>query len=160
DVVAKFGERANRLGVTGEEAASWRDAAGEMIIHYDWALGVHPQNEDFTEHAPWGFASTSPDHYPPFLYYPYFHLYRKQIVKQADLVMAMHVRGEYFTPDAKARNFAYYEPITVRDSSLSATSQAVIAAEVGHLELARKYLWETALMDLRNLERNCGVGLH
>jgi alpha,alpha-trehalose phosphorylase len=160
DAAAKYGDRARRLGVTEEEAASWRDAAEKMIVHYDEALGVHPQNEDFTEHAPWDFDQTKPDQYPLFLYFPYFDLYRKQVVKQADLVMAMHVRGDVFTPEEKARNFAYYEPITVRDSSLSATSQAVIAAEVGHLELARKYLWETALMDLRDLERNSGVGLH
>jgi alpha,alpha-trehalose phosphorylase len=160
DVATRYGDRAKRLGVTDEEAASWRDAAEKIVIHYDEALAVHPQSEDFTEHAPWDFDTTRPDQYPLFLYYPYFDLYRKQVVKQADLVMAMHVRGDAFTPDEKARNFAYYEPITVRDSSLSATSQAVVAAEVGHLELARKYLWETALMDLRNLERNSGVGLH
>lgn len=70
------------------------------------------------------------------LHVPYFDLYRKQVVKQADLVLAMHLRGDAFTGEQKARNFAYYEAITARDSSLSACTQAVIAAEVGHVELA------------------------
>ena len=78
--------------------------------------------------------------YPLLLHFPYFDLYRKQVVKQADLVLALHLRGDAFTAEQKARNFAYYEALTVRDSSLSACTQAVIAAEVGHLELAYDYL--------------------
>ena len=75
-------------------------------------------------------------------------------------MLAMHLRGDAFTPEQKARNFAYYEAITVRDSSLSACTQAVIAAEVGHLDLAYDYLGEAALMDLGDLEHNTGDGLH
>ncbi|WP_262402877.1 glycoside hydrolase family 65 protein [Actinomadura sp. CNU-125] len=151
---------AERLGVDAEEAASWRDAAAAMLIPYDRRLGVHPQSEGFTNHARWDFAATGPDHYPLLLNYPYFDLYRKQVVKQADLVLALHLCGQAFTDEQKARNFAYYEALTVRDSSLSAQTQAVIAAEVGQLELAHDYLGETALMDLHDLNRNTGDGLH
>ena len=101
-----------------------------------------------------------PDQYPLLLHYPYFDLYRKQVVKQADLVLAMHRRTDAFTPEQKARNFAYYERLTVRDSSLSACTQAVIAAEVGHTALAYDYLAEAALMDLDDLEHNTRDGLH
>jgi alpha,alpha-trehalose phosphorylase len=94
------------------------------------------------------------------LHYPYVQLYRKQVVKQSDLILAMHKRGDAFTPEQKARNLAYYEELTVRDSSLSACTQAVLAAEVGHLDLARAYLDEAALMDLYDLEHNTGDGLH
>jgi alpha,alpha-trehalose phosphorylase len=81
-------------------------------------------------------------------------------VKQADLVLALHLRGDAFTSEEKARNFDYYEPLTVRDSSLSACTQAVVAAEVGHLGLAFDYLGEAALMDLHDLERNTKDGVH
>ncbi|HZE06383.1 MAG TPA: glycosyl hydrolase family 65 protein, partial [Solirubrobacteraceae bacterium] len=108
----------------------------------------------------WDFAHTRPDQYPLLLHFPYFDLYRKQVVKQADLVLAMYVRGDAFDEGQKARNFAYYEPITVRDSSLSACAQAVIAAEVGQLELACDYFGEAALMDLDDLEHNVRDGLH
>ena len=94
------------------------------------------------------------------LHFPYFDLYRKQVVKQADLVLALHLRGDAFSDEEKARNFAYYEPLTVRDSSLSACTQAVVAAEVGHLELAYDYFGEAALIDLENLEHNTRDGLH
>jgi alpha,alpha-trehalose phosphorylase len=153
-------EAAKQLGVDVEEMASWRDAAAAMLIPYDEHLGVHPQSEAFTEHAVWDFASTPPDHYPLLLHYPYYDLYRKQVVKQADLVLAMHLRGDAFTAEQKLRNFDYYEALTVRDSSLSACTQAVLAAEVGHLELALDYTGEAALMDLRDLENNTRDGLH
>ena len=131
-----------------------------MTIPYDERLRVHPLSEGFTAHARWDFAATPPAHYPLLMHVPYFDLYRKQVVKQADLVLAMYLRSEAFTPEQKARNFAYYEALTVRDSSLSACIQAVIAAEVGHLELAYDYLAEAALMDLGDLERNTSDGLH
>jgi alpha,alpha-trehalose phosphorylase len=160
DAVARHSEQATALGVDSEEAASWRDAAAEMVVPYDEKLGVHPQAEGFTEHAVWDFAGTTPDQYPLLLHFPYFDLYRKQVVKQADLVLAMQLCPEAFTAEQKARNFAYYERITVRDSSLSAATQAVLAAETGHLDLAYDYLYETALVDLANLANNTSHGLH
>jgi alpha,alpha-trehalose phosphorylase len=160
EAVGRHADLAAKLGVDDEEAAGWRDAAQAMLIPYDDALGVHPQAEEFTEHQVWDFGTCSPEQYPLLLHFPYFNLYRKQVVKQADLVLAMHLRGDAFTDEEKARNFAYYEALTVRDSSLSACTQAVLAAEVGHLELAYDYLGEAALMDLDDLEHNTGDGLH
>jgi alpha,alpha-trehalose phosphorylase len=160
DAVERHPGRAAELGVDLEEAASWRDAANGMVVPYDEELGVHPQAERFTRHAVWDFAQTSADEYPLLLHFPYFDIYRKQVVKQADLVLALYVRGDAFTPEEKARNFDYYEPLTVRDSSLSACIQAVVAAEVGHLELAYDYFGEAALMDIHDLEHNTRDGLH
>src|SRR5579864_4594844 len=158
--VKLYPEKARALGVDADEAASWREAAEKMCIPYDERLGVTPQAESFTEHEVWDFAHTAPDQYPLLLHFPYFDLYRKQVVKQADLVLAMHLRGDAFTPEQKARNFAYYEPLTVRDSSLSASTQAVLAAEVGQVQLAYDYLGEAALMDLDDLEHNVRDGVH
>jgi alpha,alpha-trehalose phosphorylase len=160
DAVARHPDRARELGVGEEEAATWRDAAAAMHLPYNATLGVHEQSAGFTTHAEWDFAGTPPEHYPLLLHYPYFELYRKQVVKQADLVLAMHWRGDAFTPEQKARNFAYYDRLTVRDSSLSACTQAVLAAEVGQLDLAYDYLGEAALMDLRDVEHNTRDGVH
>jgi alpha,alpha-trehalose phosphorylase len=92
-----------------------------MLVPYDEVLGVHPQAEEFTEHAVWDFARTSPDQYTLMLHFHYFDLYRKQVVKQADLVLALYLRGDAFSSEAKARNFTYYEPLMVCDSSLSSS---------------------------------------
>ncbi len=159
DAVERWPEQAARLGVDSEEAAGWRDAALAMLIPYDRALGVHPQAEGFTDHAVWDFEKTG-DRYPLLLHFPYFDLYRKQVVKQADLVLAMFLRGDAFTAAEKERNFDYYEPLTVRDSSLSSFAQSVIAAEVGHLDLAYDYFGEAALLDLDDLHENTRDGIH
>jgi alpha,alpha-trehalose phosphorylase len=160
DAVARYTAEAAALGADLEEAAAWRDAANDMVVPWDEALGVHPQSEGFTEHEVWDFANTRPDQYPLLMHFPYFDLYRKQVVKQADLVLALHWRGDAFTPEEKASDFDYYEALTVRDSSLSACTQAIVAAEVGHLELAYDYFGEAALMDLHDLEHNTRDGVH
>jgi alpha,alpha-trehalose phosphorylase len=160
DGAERHQDRATELGVDLEETAAWRDAADAILIPYDQTLGIHPQAEAFTAHQPWDFWRTAPEQYPLLLHFPYFDLYRKQVVKQADLVLALHLRGDAFSDEEKARDFAYYEALTVRDSSLSACTQAVVAAEVGHLELAYDYFGEAALIDLENLEHNTRDGLH
>ncbi|MFE7173025.1 glycoside hydrolase family 65 protein [Streptomyces sp. NPDC057616] len=160
DVCERHPEQAARLGVDDEESAAWRDAAEAMHIPYNEELGVHEQHAGFTRYQRWDFAGTGPDRYPLMLHYPYFDLYRKQVIKQADLVLAMYTCGSYFDDEHIARNFAYYEALTVRDSSLSACVQAVIAAQAGHLRLAYDYTAEAALMDLADLEHNTRDGLH
>jgi alpha,alpha-trehalose phosphorylase len=160
DAAERHPQHAADLGVSDEETAAWRDAAAAMTLPYDDDLKVHEQSAGYTRHERWDFAGTDPGHYPLMLHYPYFDLYRKQVVKQADLVLAMFLRGDAFTAQEKARNFAYYEPLTVRDSSLSAYCQCVIAAEVGHLQLAYDYLGESALIDLEDLQNNARDGLH
>ncbi len=159
-VVERYPDNARALKVNDEEVASWRDAANAVNLPYDSELGVHEQSAGFTRLQEWNFKQTPPEHYPLLLHYPYFDLYRKQVIKQADLVLAMHWRGDAFSAGEKLRNFVYCEERTVRDSSLSACTQSVIAAEVGFLDLAYDYLGEAALMDLHDLEHNTRDGLH
>ncbi|MEV7978633.1 glycosyl hydrolase family 65 protein [Streptomyces sp. NPDC086519] len=160
DAVERHPRQAARLGVDAEESAAWRDAAEAVHIPYNHELGVHEQHAGFTRYQRWDFENTRPEQYPLLLNFPYFDLYRKQVVKQADLVLAMYTCEAYFDEEHIARNFAYYEPLTVRDSSLSACCQAVVAAQTGHLALAHAYTAEAALMDLDDLEHNTRDGLH
>ncbi|MCZ9351834.1 family 65 glycosyl hydrolase [Streptomyces mutabilis] len=164
DACERHPDDAARLGVDDEESAAWRDAAESVHIPYNEEIGVHEQHAGFTRHQRWDFARTTADQYPLMLHFPYFDLYRKQVIKQSDLVLAMYTCGSWFDAhcdeDQIARNFAYYEPLTVRDSSLSACCQAVVAAQTGHLRLAYDYAAEAALMDLADLEHNTRDGLH
>lgn len=134
-----------------------KELAENLSIPYDEGRQVHEQAAGFTRLPEWDFTD---DDYPLMLGHHYLNLYRKQVVKQADLVLAMMARGDAFTLDEKRRNFAYYEARTVRDSSLSAPIQAVLAAELGHLTLAHDYLAEAALLDLRRGGESGGDGLH
>ena len=160
ELVERYPRRAEALGVGDEEVRAWRKAADEMVVPYDDKLQVHQQADGFTRHNRWDFASTGLDRYPLMLHYAYFDLYRSQVVKQADLVLALYKRGEAFSAEQKDRDFRYYEAITVRDSSLSAAVQSIVAAELGYVELAYDYLVEAALIDLDDFEHNTRDGLH
>jgi alpha,alpha-trehalose phosphorylase len=160
DAASRHRREASRLGVVPREVTAWREAARTIYVPFDERLGFHPQDQDFLAHDVWDFASTQSDQYPLLLHFPYFELYRKQVVKQADLVLALFLCGDRFTQEHKRAAFEYYEGLTVRDSSLSASTQAIVAAEVGHVELAYDYLAEAAFMDIHDLEHNVSDGVH
>jgi alpha,alpha-trehalose phosphorylase len=158
DACERHSEIALEMGVSTEETAAWREAAAAAHIPYDSELGVHPQCEGFTTLAEWNFTENTS--YPLLLHEPYVRLYPAQVIKQADLVLAMQWQSHAFTDEQKARNVDYYERRTTRDSSLSACTQAVMCADVGHLNLAHDYAFEAAMIDLRNLHDNTRDGLH
>jgi alpha,alpha-trehalose phosphorylase len=158
DAARRHPDKAGAMGVTTAEMATWRDAADAVNIPYDEELGVHQQCEGFTTFAEWDFETNTT--YPLLMHEAYVKLYPAQVIKQADLVLAMQWQSHAFTPEQKARNVDYYERRMVRDSSLSACSQAVMCAEVGHLELAHDYAYEAGLIDLRDLHHNTRDGLH
>jgi alpha,alpha-trehalose phosphorylase len=159
DAMERNTELCGQFEVSRDEIRAWRAAADAVHIPYDKELGVHQQSEGFTRFQEWDFEG-SLESYPLLLTTPYFDLYRRQVIKQADLVLAMHWCGDRFTPEEKARNVDYYERRTVRDSSLSACTQAVMAAEVGQLDLAHDYATEAAMVDLCDLNHNTRDGLH
>jgi alpha,alpha-trehalose phosphorylase len=160
DASERHPQEAEALEVDAQERACWRRAADAMYVPYDDEHDVHPPDAGFLHHAAWPWERMTPESYPLLLRHPYFELYRRQVIKQADLVLALWMRGDAFDARQKRRAFEHYEPLTVRDSSLSACAQSVVAAEVGHLPLAWEYLREAALMDTDDLHRNTHDGLH
>ena len=160
DATARHPDEAAALGVTTAEAAAWRAAADAVVIPFDEELDVTAQSEGFTRYRHWDFENTKAEEYPLLLHYPYYQLYSSQVIKQADLVFALYACGDSFDIERKRRDFEYYERITVRDSSLSAAIQAIVAAEVGHSRLAYDYFRESALVDLHDLDDNTADGLH
>jgi alpha,alpha-trehalose phosphorylase len=155
-----FDRLRRRTGLERSEIEAWRQAAEAMFIPYDEALGIHPQDTSFLEREPWDFEHTPPDHYPLLLHYHPLVIYRFQVLKQADVVLAMYLRTERFTREEKRRDFDYYDPITTNDSSLSACVQAIVAAEVGHDKLAFEYFRHALFLDLCNLHGNTPDGVH
>jgi alpha,alpha-trehalose phosphorylase len=159
--VRRWPGQARRCRVAEQEVADWLAAAETMAIPWDDSRDMPQQHRDSTARERWDFDATARiGAYPLQDHYPYVELYRKQVAKQADLVLALHWRGDLFSSGAKARAFAYAEQLTVRDSSLSASTQAVLAAELGHLDLAHAYVREAALMDLDDLHHDTEDGLH
>jgi alpha,alpha-trehalose phosphorylase len=142
------------------EVAEWKQAADRMYVPYDERLQITPQDDQFLEQKPWDFDRTPADKYPLLLYFHPLTIYRYQVIKQADLVLAMFLLGHEFPHDLKRRNFAFYDPITTGDSSLSACIQSIMAAEVGEMDKALTYGRVATLMDLGNVAGNVKDGCH
>src|SRR6056297_615625 len=149
-----------RTGLDPKEPQEWRRAAEKMYLPYDEELGVHPQDDSFLNKKVWPLAEIAPENRPLLLHYHPLVIYRHQILKQADLVLALFLQGQHFALAEKRRNFDYYDRLTTGDSSLSPCVQSVIAAEVGHEDQAYDYFSRTARIDLDNVNRNVKDGLH
>jgi len=150
----------DRLKLDASELEAWKRAADAMYVPYDEARGLHPQDEAFLDREVWDFANTPKDHYPLLLHYHPLTIYRHQVIKQADVVLALLLCGDEFTPDERKRNFDYYHAITTGDSSLSPCVESIIGAEVGREELAVSYFKESLYMDLADVARNVRDGAH
>ncbi|MEO8264970.1 MAG: glycosyl hydrolase family 65 protein [Ilumatobacteraceae bacterium] len=147
-------------GLGDDEVAAWSLAANSMCVLYDADLGINPQDDAFLGHEAWDWAGTPDDKYPLLLNFHPLVIYRHQVLKQADVVLATFLRSDEFAPDLQRRNFDYYDPITTGDSSLSACVQSIIAAEVGHAELAVHYFRESLFLDIADTHGNTVDGAH
>jgi len=142
------------------EVEAWTRAAGSMYVPYDEKLQIIPQDDNFLDGEPWDFQNTPRDHYPLLLFYHPLNIYRKQVIKQADVVLAMFLLGNAFSLEVKQRNFEFYDPLTTGDSSLSSCIEAVIAAQIGNMEKAIRYGIAALLMDLADVGGNVKDGCH
>ncbi len=150
----------HRTRLEENEVAAWQKAADNMYIPYDRKLGIHPQDEDFLDLEVWDIKNTPRSHFPLLLNYHPLVIYRHQVIKQADIVLAMLLLGNEFTKKQKTRNFEYYDPLTTGDSSLSACIQSIVAAEIGAEEKSMGYARYAVLMDLADVGGNMADGCH
>jgi alpha,alpha-trehalose phosphorylase len=155
-----FHRLAEELHLEPSELDDWDRAAERMYIPHDPVSGITPQDATFLSHERWDLETTPPEQFPLLLHHHPITIYRRQVLKQADVVMAMLLLGNEFTPEQKRRNFEYYDPITTGDSSLSASIQSVVASEIGDEEAACRYLDVALLMDLADVAGNAGDGVH
>lgn len=151
---------ARRAPESRREAREWLRIADGVCVPYDSTLGVHPQDSGFLRRQRWDPADIPPENFPLLLHYHPLAIYRRQILKQADVVLAQIMCGDDFTPEQKRANFDYYDPLTTGDSTLSAVPQAIAAAESGRLELAGEYLRRAVFADLADLHHNTADGVH
>ena len=155
-----FEKLLRRTRLNWSEVEAWRRAADNMYIPFDAATGIFPQDDSFLEREPWDFARTPPERYPLLLFYHPLNIYRHQVIKQADVLLAMFLFGSQFSLEAKRRNFEFYDPLTTGDSSLSSCIEAIVALEIGEYDRAVKYARAALLMDLADVGGNVKDGCH
>jgi alpha,alpha-trehalose phosphorylase len=149
-----------RLGLEEHEISGWQLAAEAMEIPYDEHRGIHPQDAQFLDKELWDLDATPLNKRPLLLHYHPLVIYRFQVLKQADVVLALFLQGDEFTAEQKLRDFEYYDALTTGDSTLSGVVQSIIAAEVGHHQLSQQYFLSSLYVDLADLHHNTADGVH
>lgn len=149
-----------RLSLSDDEVEEWERIAESMMIPYSEALGIHPQDSHFLDREVWDLANTPKEQMPLLLHFHPLVIYRFQVLKQADVVLALFLQGGEFTHDEKLADFEYYDPLTTGDSTLSGAVQSIIAAEIGYQDLALDYFRDSLFVDLADLHNNSSDGVH
>ncbi|MFJ4166358.1 glycoside hydrolase family 65 protein [Microbacterium sp. NPDC089698] len=160
DAPEAYDAAVERLGIEPAEVERWERAADAMHIPFSPALGIHPQDSLFLEREVWDLPATPAEQRPLLLHFHPLVIYRFQVLKQADVVLALFLQGNHFTEAEKLADFEYYDPLTTGDSTLSAVVQSILAAEVGYQDLAHEYFEHAIYVDLGDLHRNASDGVH
>jgi len=150
----------HKTALEPSEVETWFRAAENIYVPYDEERQIILQDDDFLDREPWDFRNTPPEHYPLLLFYHPLDIYRKRVIKQADVVLAMFLLGDLFSPEEKKRNFYFYDPLTTGDSSLSSCVEAIIAAQIGDMDKTFQYGMAALLMDLADVGGNVKDGCH
>ncbi|WP_424937587.1 MULTISPECIES: glycoside hydrolase family 65 protein [Bacteria] len=156
----EYAAMVDRLRLERGEVENWERAAEAMFIPFSPALGIHPQDSLFLEREVWDLPNTPSSQRPLLLHFHPLVIYRFQVLKQADVVLALFLQGNHFTEAEKLADFEYYDPLTTGDSTLSAVVQSILAAEVGYQDLAREYFEQSIYVDLADLHHNASDGVH
>ena len=151
---------AHEVDLRPDEVESWERAAAAMHVPYDPERGIHPQDDTFLKREVWDLQNTPREKFPLLLHFHPLVIYRHQVIKQADIVLAMFLLGNEFSREQKRRNYEYYDPLTTGDSSLSACVQSILAAEIGNERQALQYFNYALLMDLADIAGNTSNGVH
>ncbi len=155
-----FSSLVTKLLVRREERLSWEQAAQRMYLPYNEEYGIFPQDDAFLDRPVWDLEATPRNKFPLLLHFHPLTIYRFQVLKQADVVMALFLKNESFSFADKKRTFDYYERITTGDSSLSAAVQGILALELGYVEKGYEYFLQTIYMDYHNVNGNVKDGIH
>ena len=150
----------DKTGLDISEVDGWKRAADNMYIPFNKKMRIHPQDDSFLDKEVWDLENTPADKYPLLLYHHPLVIYRHAVIKQADIVLAMFLLGQEFSPGQKKRNFDYYDPLTTGDSSLSICIQSILASEISYSDQALEYLRYAVLMDLADIAGNVQDGIH
>lgn len=152
-------EVVRRTGLIADEVDTWRDRADRMYLGYSEELEITPQDNSFLSKKRWDFSNGGPSR-PLLLDEHPTTIYRHQVLKQSDVVLADFIFETEEDMALVRRNFDYYEELTTGDSSLSAGVQAAVAARLDYAELAKRHFQHALWTDLDNLHANTSDGIH
>ncbi len=154
------GGRLAELGVGAEEIRRFEQIAASMYLPACDEKGVFVQHDTFLDKELLPAAAIEPGDRPICQHWSWDRILRSPFIKQADVLQGLYFLGHLYDRETKRRNFDFYEPMTVHESSLSACVHSILAAEIGYGEKAAEMYRRTARLDLDNINNDTGDGLH
>lgn len=156
----KIAPIAEKLSLSEEEIQEFAKAEENMYLPYDETLNINPQDDSFLRKKIWDIENTPKENFPLLLHYHPLYLYRHQVCKQADTVLAHFIFEDAQSLGTIRNSFAYYEKVTTHDSSLSTCIYSIVASKLGLKEKAYSYFGDSAKLDLFNTHKNTKDGIH
>jgi len=156
----KFEILCQRIRLDNDEVEQWEKMARLMYLPFDTRLNINPQDDSFLDKKAWDFENTPSEKYPLLLHFHPLEIYRHQVLKQADVVLAMVLLDDRVDLKTKIANLKYYEPLTTHDSTLSACAHCILYCEIGDFESAFEYYQKTLFVDSKNSHANSHHGIH
>ncbi len=157
EIVLKHAALCEKIGLDEREILEMRDVSEAMLLPFDATLMINPQDDAFLQKPIWPFEDSK---YPLLLYYHPLTIYRHQVLKQADTVLAHFLLEAYTTESVIKNSYHYYEALTTHDSSLSACVHGIMASRIGEVDKAFQYFEDSVELDLENTHGNTKDGLH
>ena len=153
-------DKTKELALTSEERAKWHEIADNMYLPEDKELGIFVQHDTFLDKDLTPVKDLPQDQLPLNQHWSWDHILRSPYIKQADVLQGIYYFVERFTQEQKERNFDFYEPLTVHESSLSPSIHAILAADLHKEDKAFEMYSRTARLDLDNYNNDTNDGLH
>lgn len=149
-----------KINLTMNELDDWKEKAGKIYFAKDSDTGFITQYEGFKEKKMIDLSKYRGKVGAILEDYSWEDLIHSQVLKQADVVMLLYLAGDDFSRETKKANWAYYEPKTLHDSTLSAGMHAIVAVDINDMEKAYAYFQESIRIDLGENLKSCETGLH
>ncbi|WP_027108833.1 glycoside hydrolase family 65 protein [Lacticigenium naphthae] len=153
-------EKKEALDITKEETGHWKDIIENMYYPYDEELDVFIQHDTFLDKDLRPVESLAPEERPINQNWSWDKILRSPFIKQADVLQGLYFLNHEYSIEEKVKNFNYYEPMTVHESSLSPLVHSILASEIGNKEKAYEMYSRTARLDLDNYNNDTEDGLH
>lgn len=160
DDQVKYRYLAEKLDFEPEELDNWQDIIGKMYYPTVPDLGIFEQNDLYMDKEQVLVKDLPPEELPLNKYWSWDRILRSCFIKQADVIQAFYFLPEQFDLECKQRNFDFYEPRTVHESSLSPSIHSIVASHIGYHHQAYQLFLRSSRLDLENRNDDTDEGIH
>lgn len=160
DAMGRAQKAKKATGITAQELLDFSRAADAMYLPYDAERDITPQDDSFLSKKVWDLGGTPQKDFPLLMHYHPLVLYRYQVCKQADTILAHVLYEKDADYSTRLNSFRYYEKLTTHDSSLSTCIFSIAASRLGLVDEAYEYFGDSVEIDINNTHGNTKDGIH